>query len=362
MADEEKSEEATPHRLEEAREKGDVAQSREFANFILFLGLALSLYFYGKSMIEKIADLLRTSFDPQRFQADSVRELMTVMTYFMKQMLFILGPLFGTVFLFGVVGYLSQIGFLFTTDKIFPKFDKINPMNGIKRIFSKETLMELVKATIKIIILSAIVYFIFKGELTRMNEIGAQPVSRSFVYLLDILGRLILAMLIFMSVLGILDFGFQKWAYAQRMKMSFQEVKEEHKMRDGDPHIRGRIRQIQRDQARKRMMEEVPKADVVVTNPTHVAVALKYKRGEMRAPQVVAKGAGLIALKIKERAALAQIPIVEKRELARYIYRNIEVGEAIPESLYTAVAEVLAYVYKIKNKFRSMMQKGLVNG
>lgn len=362
MSDQDKTEEATPHRLEEAREKGDVANSREFANFILFVGLALSLYFHGKTMLQKIADLLRLSLDPGRFHIVTSGELMTTTSFFVREMIWILGPLFATVFLFGVAGYISQIGFLFTTQKLVPQFSKINPISGFSRIFSKETAMELVKSIAKLIILTSIVYALFHGEVNRMNEIGAQPVSKSFIYLIETLGRLFMAMLIFMAVLGVLDFGFQKWAYAQKMKMSFQEVKEEHKMRDGDPHIRARIRQIQRDLARKRMMEEVPKADVVVTNPTHVAVALRYKRGESRAPLVVAKGAGLIALKIKERAMLAQIPIVEKRELARYIYQNIEVGQMIPESLYGAVAEVLAYIYKIKKKFRAMVARDVANG
>lgn len=354
-----KTEEATPHRLEEAREKGDVPTSREYASFLLFTGMALVMYFYGKSMITRLVDVFRTSIDPQRFKLSTVQEFMGMANYTILEVLWIVGPVFSAVFIFGVAGYLTQIGFLFTTEKVSPDINKINPLNGLQRMFSKDSAVELVKSLLKLAVFASILYFIFRSEISHMNEIGSQPINKSFLYLIDILGKLFLAMLIFLAILGLLDLGWQKWSYAQKMRMSWQEVKEEMKQREGDPVIRSRIRQIQRDQARKRMMEDVPKADVVVTNPTHVAVALKYKRGEMKAPVVVAKGAGHIAVKIKELAAKSGVPIVEKRELARYMYRNVEVGQAIPETLYTAVAEVLAYVYKIKKKFKRMIREAV---
>jgi flagellar biosynthetic protein FlhB len=357
--DAEKTEEPTAHKLESAREKGDVAQSRDFANFFVFLGVALALYFSGQSMVKMMLELFPLFIESNRFSLNNVGDVQNIFGFVIKHVLWILAPLFGALFIFGIAAYISQFGLLFTTEKLTPQIEKLNPISGFSRIFSKETAMEFVKSSIKVVVMSAVLYLLFVGEMERINQIGAQPIAMSFQYLIEIIGKVILAVVIFLAVLGVLDLGFQKWAYVQRMKMSLQEVKDEMKQREGDPHIRARIRQIQRDRARARMMDDVPKADVVVTNPTHVAVALRYKRGETKAPIVLAKGAGFIALKIKEKAALAGIPIVEKKQLARYIYKHIEVGDFIPESLYTAVAEVLAYVYRLKKKFHGMMNKGV---
>ncbi len=349
MADD-KTEEPTQTRLDQAREQGDVPQSREFASFILFVGLALAFYFYGPTMIKRLVQVFQTYFDYRMFDVSTAPEFLQVLTKITWEILGIIGPLFGVVALFGVAGYMGQFGVLFTAEKLVPDFNKLNPLNGAQRFFSKEMLVEFVKALLKVIILTAIVYVLFKDEFRNINQYGAQPLYKSFYYFIDVLGRLFFAMLLFMAVLGISDFAFQRWNYNQRHRMSVEEVKEEMKQKEGDPQIKSRIRQIQRDRARKRMMEDVPKADVIVTNPTHVAVALKYERGKMKAPTVVAKGAGIIALKIKEIAAKAGVPILEKKQLARYLYRNVEVGELIPESLYTAVAEVLAYVFRIKRR------------
>jgi flagellar biosynthetic protein FlhB len=362
MADSsDKTEDPTPGRLEEAREKGNVAQSKEFAAALVFLGMALALYFGGKTILMKLAEMIKKYLSPEHFRIESPDEFMAVLGGVISDLLWLLGPMFFSVFVFGIAASVTQFGFLFTSEKLSPDISKIDPLNGFKRIFSKETAVEFAKSTLKLIVISGVLFLMFKGEFLRINEIAAQPINKSFAYLVSLLGDLFFVMLLFVSVLGVADFAIQKWLYIQRMRMSVQEVKEEMKNREGDPHIRARVRQIQRERARARMMQDVPKADVVVTNPTHVAVALEYKRGQMRAPRVLAKGAGFIAVKIKEMAAEHQIPIVEKKQLARYIYRNIEVGELIPESLYTAVAEVLAYVYKVRKKFvqRIMMKQGV---
>ena len=361
MADSsDKTEDPTPGRLEEAREKGNVAQSREFSTAIVFLGMALALYFSGRDILLKLSDIIKKYFSNEVFKLETKHEFMSVMGGLVGDLLWMLGPLFFAVMIFGIAASVTQFGFLFTSEKVSPDLNKINPISGFQRIFSRETMVEFFKSLLKIVVISGILFLMFRSEFYRINEIAAQPINKSFIYMLKLLGDLFFVVLLFVVVLGVVDFAVQKWLYLQRMRMSIQEVKEEMKNREGDPHIKARIRQIQRERARARMMQDVPKADVVVTNPTHVAVALEYKRGQMRAPRVLAKGAGYIALKIKEMAAEHQIPIVEKKQLARYIYRNVEVGDLIPESLYTAVAEVLAYVYKIRKKFvQTIMKQGV---
>lgn len=354
MADEdgEKSEEPSPHKMGEAREKGDVAKSRDLENFFLFLASVMSLYFFSRQLFSSIAGLFYRFFDFNSIKLDTTKDYVSLLIQILADVLYILAPLFGTVMVFGVAGYLTQFGFLFTTDKITPDLSKMDPISGFKRMFSKESVVELIKSTIKIVIISAIFYLTFKGETDKLMEIGSYTIPEIFVYFMKLLMEICVVMLIFMLALGVVDFAYQKWSYLQKMRMSPRELKEEIKQKEGDPQIKARIRQIGRDRLRKRMMEKVPKADVVVTNPTHVAVALQYQRGLMRAPVVVAKGAGYIALRIKEIAAEAGVPILERKQLARFLYRNVEINEAIPESLYTAVAEVLAYVYRIKKRFQ----------
>jgi len=350
--DGDKTEEATPGRLEEAREKGDVAVSREMASFIVYVGMALVIYFTARHMLKHSIEILKRYFDFNAHSLTSISEALQIGRMLTGDLLMMIGPFLGTVFVFGIAAYIGQFGFLFTTEKLQFDLDKINPQNGFKRIFSRDTAMELVKSILKLGMISGILYLVLRGEVDKLIQIGTQPVPQIFIFFVMLLAKVFMALLIFLAFLGILDFGFQKWSYAQKMKMSMQEVRDEYKQREGDPQVKARIRQIQRDRLRKQMMEKVPTADVVVTNPTHVAVALKYQKGLMKAPVVVAKGAGVFALRIKELAMQNNIPIVEKRELARFMYRFVEINDAIPESLYTAVAEVLAYVYRIKKKFK----------
>ncbi len=352
--DQEKTEEPTPKKLEDARNKGDVPQSREFASFIVFLALALALYFGSSYIGSKIAETFRSALMLNHSLIESPMGLHQFLETKIFDLLQIMAPIFISVFIFGVFAYVGQFGFLFTTQKLLPNFNKINPASGIKRIFSKDTAVELVKSLLKVLVFTAIIYFLFRGEIKDLVEIGAGSVAEIFEFLMTSIAKLMAAVLLFVAALGVADFAYQRWSYSQKQKMSIKEIKDEYKNREGDPQIKARIRQIQRDRARQRMMEKVPKADVVVANPTHVAVALQYEKGAMSAPVVVAKGAGFIALKIKTLAIENGVPVIEKRSLARYLYRHIEVGQGIPESLFSAVAEVLAYVYKIKKKYKSI--------
>ncbi len=350
--DGDKTEEPSPYKLGDAREKGDVAKSRDLENFFLFLGSVMALYFASRQIFTQLVASFKNFFDFNRHPLDGPHDYINLISGVMTDIVILIAPVLGAVFVLGVGGYLAQFGFIFTAEKISPDFSKMNPIQGFKKFFSKESYVELLRSTIKVAFISVVLYLTFRGEIDRLVEMGSYPVPYIFMYFVKLIGQVLIVLLIFMGVLGVADFLYQKWAYLQKMRSTVREMKEEVKRREGDPQIKARIRQIQRDRIRQRMMEKVPKADVVVTNPTHVAVALQYKKGQMRAPVVVAKGAGYIAVTIKELAIKSEVPILERKQLARFLYRNVEIGEAIPESLYTAVAEVLAYVYKIKNRFK----------
>jgi flagellar biosynthetic protein FlhB len=351
MADADKTEDATAHKLEQAREKGDIPKSREFIHFFILFGASMSFYFSSQFFLEKVILTFKKFFAFQTLKLESTEDFINMGTSLIGDILILLAPLCLGILVFGIAAHLVQFGLLFTTEKLTPDLEKLDPIAGLRRMFSIDVVVELIKSSLKVLIISALFYLILRGEVERLIELGSQPLGQIFLYLLKLVGQVIFVMILFMAVLGISDFFYSRWRYANKMKMSVQEVKEEFKNREGDPLIRGRIRQMAREKARARMMEKVPTADVVVTNPTHVAVALQYRKGLMRAPLVVAKGAGYIALKIKEIAIQSEVPVLERRELARFLYRNVEVNESIPESLYTAVAEVLAYVYRVKKKF-----------
>lgn len=352
--DQEKTEDPTPHKLQDARKKGQVAMSKEFATFVVFFGLCLIMYFSASYMYEGVVGVFKNTYSFEQGLISTPNEFRDFLGAMLKTVLQLVAPLFVAVFFFGIVAYVAQFGILFTTEKLKFKLDKISPISGLKKIFSRDTAMEFVKSISKVVGLGIILYFVFKGEVNNFLEIGMTPVNVIWIYFMKVIGKLALAVLGFLMFLGLLDFAYQKWSFFEKQKMSMKEVKDEHKNREGDPHVRARIRQIQRDQARSRMMEEVPDADVVVANPTHVAVAIKYARGDMPAPKVVAKGAGHIALKIKELAIKNEVPVLERREMARFLFRNVEVGHFVPESLYSAVAEVLAYVYRMKKKWEAL--------
>ena len=349
-----KTEEPTPKKLSDAREKGDVANSREFANFIVFLGLSIAAYFSAGGMMEKIVKIFQSTLEMDSKLFETTTEAALLVNSKIYGILLVMAPIFAAVFAFGIASYVGQFGLLFTGEKIKPTLDKISPLKGLKRIFSAQTAVELLKSIVKVIALGYIFYLIWLTEEKNLLMIANETVPEIFMYLISIIGKFAFAFLVFLAILGILDFAYQRHSYNEKMKMSIQEVRDEMKQREGDPHVKARIRQLQRETARAKMMSEVPTADVVVANPTHVAVALKYKRGQMMAPMVVAKGAGFVALAIKEKAILNGVPVLEKRSLARFLFRNVEINEYVPESLFKAVAEVLAYVYKMKQKYRSL--------
>jgi flagellar biosynthetic protein FlhB len=264
--------------------------------------------------------------------------------------LFLIAPVLGAALVVGVLTQFLQVGILFTTDPLLPRFSRLNPVSGLSRLFSGQAVVELLKAVLKLAIVGMVAFSTLRADLPTIFLLGEQGVGLFFAGLSAIIASLLGKSGMALLVLGGLDYAFQRWHHEQSLKMTKQEVKEEARQQDVDPKIKARIRSMQRDLSRRQMMAAVPKATVVITNPTHLAVALAYDRGKMAAPQVVARGAGHLAERIKSLAREARVPIMEDKPLARALYRHVEVGEYIPDTLYKAVAQVLAYVYSLQQK------------
>lgn len=353
MADEDKdqkTEPATPKKLDDARKKGDVAKSMEISSVaVLFASLA-TLYYSSNYMIENLMNLVA-----QNLMEAGTMEVNTVnMHHLLKDMTLQIGmitfPIALGVFAIAIASNIAQVGFMVSSESLAPKLSKINPINGIKRLVSLRSLVELVKSISKIVIIALVVYFAINKEVDNVPTLMYLPAADILIFI----GRVSFIILLktggILFVLALIDFVYQKWEYGKKLRMTKQEIKDESKQSDGDPKVKSRIRQLQREWARQRMMAEVPNADVVITNPTHFAVALKYKKDEMSAPLVIAKGRNYSALKIKKIASESGVPIVENKPLARALYENIEIGMEVPPDMYKAVAEVLAYVFKLGRK------------
>jgi flagellar biosynthetic protein FlhB len=260
-------------------------------------------------------------------------------------------PIAAAGFVAGVLGSVVQFGFLFTWTPLEPELNRINPLSGFQRIFSISSLVEGAKSVGKLVAVVTVTYLMLRTQLFGSSSMSDLESGEFLAYMSSTAFRLVGGVCVGLFVVAALDFAYQKYRYRQSLMMSKQELKQEHKQREGDPLLKARIRSLQREMARKRMMQDVPKADVIVTNPTHIAVALKYDAEKMAAPRVVAKGADLVAQRIKEVARKNGIPLVENVPLARALHKSVKVGGSVPRSLYQAVAEVLAYVYRLKGKF-----------
>jgi flagellar biosynthetic protein FlhB len=259
-------------------------------------------------------------------------------------------PVMGAVFIAAFIANYVQVGFQLSGKAITPKLSKFNIVKGVGRLFSLRSLVELAKTVLKLTIIGTVAYFAVKGEVADILKLYNEDVPYIFLFILKGFLKIFIWVLIVMIVVAVADYFYQKWQHEKDLKMTKQEVKEEHKETEGDPQVKSRIRSLQQQAARKRMMSSVPDADVVVTNPTHLAVAIQYDPLKMNAPKVVAKGAGLVAKRIREIAKEHHIPVVENKELARNLYKTIDIGETIGTEFFKGVAELLAYVYKLKGK------------
>jgi flagellar biosynthetic protein FlhB len=270
-----------------------------------------------------------------------------------KKLFSILIPFFLPILIAGAVGNIGQIGFEIHGEPLRPKLAKLNPISGVKRLFSLKALVDLAKSIIKILIIGGIAYGFIKSQMEGFPPLMQQGVGQILLFIAQAAFKILFLVCLALILLAFLDFIYQRWQHEEDLKMTKQEVKDERKQVEGDPKVKGRIRKAQLEMAARRMMEAVPEADVVITNPSHLAVALKFEASQMHAPTVIAKGAGHIAERIKEVARNHQVPIVEDKPLAQTLFKMVEIGEFIPEELYRAVAEILAYVYRIKGMYQT---------
>ena len=351
----EKTEPATAKKLKEAREDGKVAKSKEltaaFDLIVLFLVLKIFVSFVGNRLINSFVDIYGRILDFVRENAVDVTEksVAALMSDVLIQILIVCVPFFAFGFVVTALISVIQVGWKVTGKPLQPKFDKFNPINGFKRIFSKDSIFELIKSILKIFVIIYVAYTSIRGNAQDIFILYEIPLMQAIMLCGTVIINAGLKISLVYLVIGLADFIYQKYRFNEDMKMTKQEVKDEYKNTEGDPQIKGRQRRKMQEVSQKRMMQDVPKADVVITNPTHFAVALKYEAEVSSAPVVLAKGEDYLAQKIKEVARENKIEIVENKPLARMLYHNVDVGAEIPPELYQAVAEVLAAVYKAKN-------------
>ena len=349
--DQEKTEQASSRRREQARQDGNFATSKEVSSFFSIFGAVMVLYFSGVWIFMGMADFMKKSFFSfgGELTVESALGLFSDVSY---KLLILMLPAMA-IPVFGALSYVVQNGLNFTTKPITPDLNKINPLAGVKRLFSLNSIAELVKSIMKLTIITYVVYGTVKAEWMTIPFIMDMELVSALAYMGTISFRIMVKTVWVLALIAGMDYLYQRWSFEKGLRMSKDELKEETKETEGDPHVRARIKAIQREMARKRMMQAVPTADVIVTNPTHLSVAIRYDRSKSDAPVVVAKGSGHLAMKIRELAAENNVPLVENKPLARHLYKHTEVGMQIPVDVYKAVAEVLAYVYRLKGKFRN---------
>jgi flagellar biosynthetic protein FlhB len=346
----EKTEPATPRRREEVRKKGQVAKSADLNSAVVLLAAMLALYFLMPPFIQMFTDITRSylenaatmELDPRSVSNLVVRIGFQISGFFVPFILLIVSA--------ALLSNVVQVGFKLSGYPLMPRIEKLNPIAGFRRMFSARSLAELLKSIFKIILVGIIAYVTVRGELDRLVSLANVDAWGAWAFLGKVCFTLGMRIAITFLVLGLADYGFQRYQFEQDIKMTKEEVRQEIKDFEGDPQIRARIRRVRRQMAISRMMAEVPRAHVVVTNPTFLAVALRYEMEEMQAPVVVAKGARLMAERIRELAVSNEVPLVENAPLAQMLYKSVDVGGYIPEHLYHAVAEVLAYVYQIDKR------------
>lgn len=346
-SDAEKTEDASPRKIEKAREEGDVPRSRELATFTVLMTAGACLWAFGGMLAGTLATALKSGLTLDREQVFNPNILLERIFNDLVSVLLACLPIAGAIMLIALISPLLIGGWLFSSKAFMPNFGKLNPIKGIGNMFSKNSLVELLKAIIKTIVIGVVAWIVVSGQKEAMLGLAVEPLNESSAHVGDMIGRSFLFITGALGVIALIDGPYQLWHWKDKLKMTRQEMIQESKESDGNPQIKGKIRQMQREMARGRMMQNVPTADVIVTNPTHYAVALKYADGK-GAPRVVAKGVDEVAAKIREMGAENKVPMLEAPALARALFKHTEIDEEIPEKLYSAVAEVLAYVYQLR--------------
>ncbi|PIE58447.1 MAG: flagellar biosynthesis protein FlhB [Desulfobulbus propionicus] len=345
----ERTEAPSAKRRADFREKGQVAQSREVQTALLFTLMLLFWLFYASFFIGRIENLLVAVWKDAGTFMVSPPSVMQLAFFLCKHLGLLMAPLFALILFSGCSSTLIQIGWLFTTHPLTPDLTKLNPIKGIAKFISKRSLVELIKSLLKVLLIGWVAYKTAEDRFDEALVLGLMDIRETLHYLGQTIVLVMLKVVAIMLFLAAVDYGFVRYEMEEKLKMTKQEQKEEMKETEGDPHIKSKIRSIQQQMARSRMMAAVPEADVVITNPTHIAVALKYDSAQMQAPEVVAKGQELVAQAIRTLARENDVPLVENPPVARLLHSKVEVGQAIPEELFRAVAEILAYVYSLKN-------------
>jgi len=346
----ERTEKATPKKREETRKKGQVAKSVEINTAVILLSMFLFLLFGRQFLFDQFEHVMKDFLQHYLLKDLTNQNASNLLSKIYMQILILIGPFLGVAFIAAIVANVSQVGFTFSAEAINVKFDRLDPIQGFKKIYSLRAVVELVKSLLKITIVGAATFFVIwqsKQDILNLPYIGIRAVAET-IYMLVVKSGLYASCSLL--VLAILDLFYQRFDFEKNIRMSKQDIKDEYKKSEGDPLIKSKIKQKQREIAMRRMMQEIPKADVIITNPTHYAVALKYDEEKRDAPFVVAKGVDFLALKIREIAKVHDIITIENRPLARALYAQAEIGDEVPEEFFKAVAEILAYVYKLKRK------------
>lgn len=344
----ERTEEATPRKREKAREKGQVPRSRELNSMLVLLAAAGTAWALGPSIFAGLAELVVDGLTISRAEAFSLRAIGERFEESMGGALMVLAPFFAIVVVASVIASISVGGLGFSMKAVAFKLEKLNPVSGLKRIFAWRGLVELLKALAKFVLICAVLVAFLAYAADPLMALGNEPVGQAVVHTGELLTLAFLALSSCLIVVAAIDVPFQLWDHARNLRMTRQDVKDEQKETDGSPEAKSRLRSVQREMSQRRMMAAVPEADVVVTNPQHFAVALRYDAGRMAAPVVVAKGSDLLAAQIRTIALESNVPLVAAPPLARALYHTTELDEQIPAGLYVAVAQVLAYVFQLK--------------
>lgn len=345
----ERTEEATQQRREDFRKRGQVAQTRELSSVLMLFCGVLVIWLMSRFFFQQILEIFNASFGDSMVGAVRDGDMFLALKVAVTRLGLIIAPIALVFWIVSFASSIIQVGFLYNEEALEVRWDRMDPVQGFKRLVSMRAFMEGLKAILKVTLILGIAYIMLRDQIQMLPQLMSFSISQIFEFLGVIMVRLLASVGFFMLTLAGLDYLYQRWDLEREMRMTKQEVKEEVKSREGDPLIRARIKRVQRDIASRRMMEDVPKADVIITNPTHIAVALKYDE-TMVSPKILAKGAELIAAKIREIAREHNIPIVENKPLARTMFKTLKVGQMIPRELYTAVAEVLSYVYRLKKR------------
>lgn len=344
----ERSEDPSQKRLDEARRKGQIPRSREFNSMVMLVSAAASLLFMGDDLMRHFSDLLKDGLTLDRKMIFDRFGVVAGLSKMLEEAAWMLAPFFLVSVVAAVVSSVAIGGWSFSPEALGVKFDKLNPLSGLKRMFALRGLVELVKSILKLLLIGGVAVLLMQKLGADMLNLGYQEPNAAMGHAGQMLTWVFLVLSLVLVVIAAIDIPYQLWDHAQQMKMTKHEVRDEFKETEGKPEVKSRVRQMQREIAQRRMMEAVPDADVIITNPTHYAVALKYDGTDMRAPRVVAKGKNLIAAQIRNKAMEHEVPIFSAPPLARAIFFSTEIDQEIPAGLYFAVAQVLAYIYQLK--------------